>query len=253
MTLNLAVFKCLRFTKQQSFAQGLVEFALVIPVLLVLVSGLIEFGFALIEYMSVQDAVRNAARFASDSAYQTRDSSYNCVATRDFYRQTACLLNIELRTDRPLIKMHDNYTTSNFNDDLLDPTRGDEMVISVFSMLEGYGVTRRFPTEYGELGWSYALDVRAGGMITFTEVVTPTRNEISRFTSTDITNRWKALDQAAGRTTPSTGILLVELHYHYDQKLKAPWITSFVPDPLPIYFYAVMPLVSAEPTPTPRP
>jgi hypothetical protein len=52
---------------------------------------------------------------------------------------------------------------------------------------------------------------------------------------------------------PSTGLVIVELTYTYDQKLKLPWITAFISDPVVLHNYALMPLVSAEPTPTPVP
>jgi Flp pilus assembly protein TadG len=37
--------------------------------LLIVLSGLVEFGFMLNEYLALQDAARNAARFASDGLY----------------------------------------------------------------------------------------------------------------------------------------------------------------------------------------
>jgi len=223
--------------------QGLVETALLLPVILVLFSGVVEFGFLLNEYLTIQDAVRNAARYSSDGLYSARDTLHNCTTTRDFYRQTACLLNQELGRERPLIVMNDNGTPDIYEDDYLDPSRGDDIVVSAFGMLEGVGVSQRFPAEAGESGWSYAQDLPIYGM----------RNHTSRFTTADITSRWLAWESSAGITTPSTGLLIVELFYNYDQKLDLPWITAFVPDPVLFHIYAIMPLVSAEPTPTPRP
>jgi Flp pilus assembly protein TadG len=43
-------------------AQSLVETALLLPVLLLILSGLIEFGFLLNRYLILLDAVRNVAR-----------------------------------------------------------------------------------------------------------------------------------------------------------------------------------------------
>ncbi|MFN2305316.1 MAG: TadE family protein [Anaerolineales bacterium] len=40
--------------------QSMVELALFFPVLLILLSGLIEFGFLLNEYLTLMDAARNA-------------------------------------------------------------------------------------------------------------------------------------------------------------------------------------------------
>ncbi len=46
-------------------AQGLVEFALMIPVFLILVFGIIDFGFGLKAYITVSQAVREGARYGS--------------------------------------------------------------------------------------------------------------------------------------------------------------------------------------------
>jgi len=110
---------------------------------------------------------------------------------------------------------------------VLDPANGDDIVISVFS-IAGASIVR-FPDPDG---WS------AYG------------NQLSNFTTTDIAN-------LVDPTSPSSGVLLVEIFYNYPQMLKLPIFTnsvySIVPDPIPVYVYSVMPISSAEPTPTPRP
>jgi Flp pilus assembly protein TadG len=45
-------------------AQSLVEFALIVPILLILVFGIIDFGMGLRAYISVSSATREGARFA---------------------------------------------------------------------------------------------------------------------------------------------------------------------------------------------
>ncbi len=220
--------------------QSLVEIAIILPVLLMLITSLTEFGFGLLEYLGIQDGVRNAARYASDNAYNSYDNDMDCVTTRDFYRQTACLVNQELRQERPLVHLNDNGTPANFNDDYLDPLHGDDIIVSAFGMLEGTGVTARFPGAYGDQGWSYALDINGQ------------RNAVSAFSSAQVNTFWLNTDTTYGHLTPNTGLVIVEVFYHYDQKLKLPWITAFVPDPLPLHFYTVMSLSSAEPTPTPE-
>jgi hypothetical protein len=234
--------------KKQTRGQSLVEIALILPLILMMLTGLVEFGFGLNEYLGVQDATRNAARYASDGAYNARDASYqNCTNTRDFYRQTACLVNQELRQERPLVHMNDNGTPGNYSDDYLDPLHNDDIIVSAFGILEDVGVSGRFPSEYGEQGWSYALD------LTTYVLGSPHRNATSAFTSAQMNTFWLNTDLSYGHHTPNTGLVLVEVYYHYDQKLKLPWLTAFVPDPIPLHFYTIMTLSSAEPTPTPRP
>jgi hypothetical protein len=234
--------------------QSLVEITLILPLILMLLSGLVEFGFGLNEYLGIQDATRNAARFASDGAYNARDTIMKCqktspsdVVTQDFYRQTACLVNQELRQERPLVHMNDNGTPNDYTDDYLDPTHGDDIIVSTFGILEDTGVSSRFPTEYGEQGWSYALD------LTTHILGSPHRNAVSQFTSAELNTFWLNTDHNSGNSTPSTGLVLVEVFYHYDQKLKLPWLTAFIPDPIPFHFYTIMTLSSVEPTPTPEP
>ncbi len=210
------------FNVLPSKGQGLVETALLLPVLLIVLSGLLEFGFLLNEYLSIQDAVRNAARYASDSDYKSRDNVNDCDQTLDFYRQTACLVNRELNREAPLVS--------------LDLSNGrDDVIISVFSVKGPSGeIAARFPEDVGEAGWSMAEDFVG------------TRNQSSSFSTTEVQAKLRGF-------APNTGYVLVELYYSYDQKLKLPWITAFVPDPILLRPYAVMPNSSAEPTPTDEP
>jgi Flp pilus assembly protein TadG len=207
--------------QEASRGQALIETALILTLLIILVGSIIEFGFMLNSYLAIQDAARNAARFSSDSLYDFRDNNHNCETTQDFYRQTACLVNMELAQARPSVTL--TLTTASV----------DDIIVSAFSiagsdMVFSPTVFQRYPVIFGELGWSAALDF-AGS-----------RHGTSRITRGQIIDR---LDSNA----PSTGFVLVEVISHYDQKLKLPWITVFLPDPFTLYTYALMPLVSAEP------
>jgi len=221
----------------------MVELALLFPILLILLSGLIEFGFLLNEYLTLMDAARNAARFASDGLYYQWDDIRDCNSTRHFYRQTACLVNQELRMEAPLISLNDNGTPvidpvtgarhpENINEDFLDPADGNDIIISAFSFTEGVGITARHPDADG---WSYAIDLDYSS------------DKVSAFTTADVTN------SLVNMNSPNTGYVLVEIYYNYHHKLGLPWITAFVDNPLLLHAYAFMPLTSAEPTPTPIP
>ena len=52
-------------------------------------------------------------------------------------------------------------------------------------------------------------------------------------------------------SAPGSGVLLVEVYYNYPQILKLPVFEQVIPDPILLYTYSIMPLSSAEPTPTP--
>lgn len=209
-------------SKRHSTGQGLVETAILFPILLIVLSGLVEFGFLLNEYLAVQDAARNAARFAADLDYRSSDTITDCASTRDFYRQTTCLVNKELAQERPEIVIN----VGNGHDDV---------IVSAFSIAADTTnltstVAARFPNNQG---WSMALDTPGYNH----------RNQSSQLTTSDV-------DQKLYGTAPSTGFVTVEIFYDYHQKLNLPWITAFLSNPLLLHGYSLMPLVSAEPTPT---
>jgi hypothetical protein len=106
---------------------------------------------------------------------------------------------------------------------VVDAAKGDDVVISFFSV--GNGIYVRYPDDDG---WA------ANNL------------QVSKFTNAEIQSR---LDSSA----PPTGVLLVEIFYHYPQVLKLPIFTVFVRDPMPVYVYSIMPLSAAEPAPTPIP
>jgi Flp pilus assembly protein TadG len=55
----------MRRTIHRQDAQSLVEFALIVPMLLILLFGIVDFGLGLRAYISVASATREGARFAS--------------------------------------------------------------------------------------------------------------------------------------------------------------------------------------------
>ncbi len=201
--------------------QSLVEFVLMLPLFLLIVSGLVEFGFWMLKYSNMVLATRNAARFALDNDYRFIDNrctpartaacADRAVCGRDFYCKTAMIAIDTMNRYAPQIQ--------------LDP-RTDDVVVSVFTLTEGRYVTDRYPNN---AGWSYY------------------GNHRSRFSSADV----QTLLQRQNVNNTSAGYVLVEVYYNYHQVLGLPWLTAFVPDPLPLYSYTFMPLYSAAPTPTP--
>jgi len=64
-----------KFTKHKSAAQGMVEFALVLPILMMLVFGLLEVGRMVFVYMTVITASREAVRYGSATGENISSSS----------------------------------------------------------------------------------------------------------------------------------------------------------------------------------
>lgn len=192
-----------KFKKAQSF----VELAILLPILLMMFSGLVEFGFLLNHYLDLLDGTREAARFASDASPFIQGTYTD---DPNFYKNAAALVD---QTIAPLTLNSDT----------------DDIIISTFGV-GGGRVLSRFPKSLGSP--SLSGEWRRWG------------NHTSEFSNTEIQSRLVS-------GAPSTGIVLVEIFYSYNQVLKLPWITAFVPDPIPVHVYSIMPLVSAEPTPYP--
>ena len=227
----------------------MVEFALMAPILLIILSGLFEFGFIFNHYLAVLDAARNSSRFSSDNWYDIRDLDHSCTDTVDFYRQAACLAVLELSSEHPSINLCLPPGKGTADCPSGDWDKYDDIIISVFSVLRNSplpsaAVIKRFPTEDGcpQYGWSYAADMDPS----HNQCDERTGLHASQFTTADI----KADLQI---NAPSTGFVLVEINNNYNHVLGLPWFTQFVGDPVKLYIYALWPLVSAEPTSTPKP
>lgn len=214
-------------SKRPASGQSLVEFVLLLPVLLIMISGLIEFGFMLNFYLDLIDTAREVARLAADD-----DPVHNDVG------------NFEAS---PLItaEPHDFYyeRMPNATNDLLnragqislDQANGDDLVVSVFATSAGT-VTGRYPPAYTEPGGYPYPGCAQGGENGWRWHC----NQASKFSTTDIEGR---LDS----TAPDTGLVLVEIYYHYEMALALPWITAFVPNPVQLHAYSIMPNSSATP------
>lgn len=200
-----------RKREKKSRGQSLVEFTILLPILIMMLSGLIEFGFMLNYYLDLIDAARESARFAANDD-PIRDNAGNYLDPNPAFYTRAQQVVL------------DSINIGSGGQITLDPA-SDDIVISAFSLMNG-AVDQRFPNGWGENGLN-----RYG-------------NHNSSFSSAEITSR---LDAAA----PATGMVLVELYYDYHMVLALPWITMFVPDTLTLHAYSIMPNVNVEPTPTP--
>lgn len=196
-------------------AQSLVEFAIALPVLFLLLSGVVEFGFALNYYLSLLDATREAARFYSNGDPFLRDSNGDITGDKvDFYTDTAAMVRANL--DPSVVEGNEGYVGRKIELD----SAADDIIVTVYTKDDSDVLS--YPT-----AGPYQMYGHAATM----------------FTTTDIQNAF-----ASG--SPNAGVLVVEVHYNYHQVMKLPWLTPFVPDPFILTAYTMMPLAAAEPVET---
>ena len=145
--------------KSQS-GQSFVELALVVVFLMIFVAGIIEFGFALNNYLNLVDASREAVRYSANFdpflPGCTDHTDPDCL-DGNFFDQTIQL------TEEVLAPV------------TLDSSLGDDIVVSFFSVADGY--YKRYPED--SPGRSRYL------------------NQVSKFTNADIQSR---LDNSAPPT-----------------------------------------------------
>jgi hypothetical protein len=211
--------------KREKRGQSLVELTLIFTILLTLLTGVVEFGNLLNQYITLVDAAREGARFgSSDDPFirttnpfglnanfftnidQIVEGSFNADGTRAFNAKGA-LAPIKLR-----------------------PEMGDDVVISFFSIYNG--TLTRFPTSK-PLGWSYYATQGFTG-------------RSSQFT----TAQMQTMVEQGTASAPDTGMVVVEIFYNYSQILHF-WGFVGIPDPISVHAYAIMPLTAGEPTPIP--
>jgi Flp pilus assembly protein TadG len=202
--------------RKRTTGQSLVEFTILLPVLLILISGLIEFGFMLNYYLDLIDAAREAARWAAgDDPIHDDNTGAFVDPNPNFYTRTQ---QVAL----------DSIDVGSGGQISLDPAT-DDVVISSMSVSGGCVLPlqcKRWPIGTGEVALY--------------------NNHTSDFTTPEII---ALLDPGA----PNTGVVMVEVYYDYHMILGLPWIKLFVPDPVTLYAYSMMPNSAVEPTPTPGP
>ncbi len=197
--------------KRKTKGQSLVEVALTLPILLMLLSGLVELGFMLNYYLSLVDASREVARLFSNYDHEYVDPNTG----NSFYVSAAEQVIVILEPS----DTNDTTRKIKIRENLVDPDKNDdnEIIVSVYSISGGNA------TLLNEHHWS--------------------GRQISHFDETEVNNR------IAG-SAPNSGALVVEIFYTYEEILKLPWM-PMPDNKTMLYAYTFMPQSSSEPTPTP--
>ncbi len=227
------MMKTARSFKMKNKGQSFVELALLLTTLLLLVTGLIEFGNMLNQYINLVDGAREGARYGSN-----QDPFFNATTNADDYTvdpQTSFYTAVDfivegdtnadptIRTSSlsPLFLDRSPEKNPGFRDPTGVAYKRSDLLITVYSVSQG-AILRKWPTWHAY----------------------PGSGQVSQIQNSVVAGQ---LNSGA----PSTGIVLVEIFYNYYQLLKLPFFTAVIADPIPLHAYAFMPLAGSEATPTP--
>ncbi len=218
----------------QPRGQSFIELALVLPVLLILLLGVVEVAFFIGRYLDLLDLTREAARFASvrDPFQTAHNGTRSCSNPEyyDFWFTTSCIFSppqgSTLCTDPNFCNGMNPFV-------YLNPAT-DDVVISVYTV-SGNVVSDVHPKPQGfySLYGNWNKDCQ-GNIVRTTPHFT---REVVQSLLSDY-------------STPNKGFVAVEVYYCHEQMLKLPIFTAFVPDPFQAIAYTIMPLPAAQPTPT---
>ncbi len=240
-------------TREKSRGQSFVELALIIPILLLIVIGVVEVSMFIGRYLDMLDLTREAARFASiRDPFDTEvaaDQDCSTINFFDFYWDTACVFSPPGNSGMCWDPEFCNGLNPYF---LLNPET-DDIVISVYTITaqnpstgDPY-VSNVWPAPNGYWAWSDHDNVTTSNGNWRRNCNGETVRSAPHFTATTI-------QQELSTASPENkGYVAIELYYCYEQVLNIPLFSDFVPNPIQIHVYTLMPLPAAQPTPTPKP
>ena len=205
-------------SRQKSLGQSLVEFGVALPILILLFSGMVEFGFMLNTYLSLQDAVRTAARRYSN---ENPLMKVNGVVEDDITFYEGAAQNVVDALDL------------NAKQIVVDPTR-DNVLISVLTV---------------------RVDEDADPDAIESITRHPEDAEFFRLYSDTSPNSIYGDVEIADYLTSNKsvpvdmGLLIIEVFYSYEGVLHLPWTEPFFSEANPTMLYnsTIIPLVAVKP------
>lgn len=284
---RLHLFKSKQPTRGQSF----LELALVLPVLLLMVMGLIEVAFVISRYLDALDLTREAARFASiRDPFSGLAGDQDCSTKDlfDFYWDTSCIFAPPDAVDCPAkVEVGAGiyrFWCNGLNKYLNFNPATDDVVISAYTIVSirdpntgaslGNTVSQSHPVSSDEWApdavavggrsyyWALSNHLNSG---TYTKV-DRFKQDCSTGVVDDAKTPYYTVQRVANMmgynsgdypnyvtATPapgSSGYIAVEVFYCHQQVLGLPVFTIFVPNPILIHAYTIMPFPAAAPTPT---
>lgn len=223
----------LRKPRNITRAQSMIEFALLLPILIILLLIMVELGFVLNTYLSLLDATRQAARVYSDKQPFNDPVPPATVATDNlvFYSGASDLLIETLDSNSYQIQFDqsagspDNVLVSVIGVDVDLTLNPDPITI----------IRHPDASQYWALN---PASVIAG--------------YTSKYADDQVI---KDIMQKGGSTPVTAGLLIIEVYYGYEGTLQIPGISTFGTligfatdaNPMVLYATSVMPLSAAKP------
>jgi hypothetical protein len=243
--------------RKKSQGQSLLEFAILVPLLVLFILGAAEVTLFIGTYINVVDLTREAARSASvrDSSigpspsYTPNCSNVDPLKVNGFYYDTACIFSP--------IKGSPACTDANFcngfNSTVFFKPDQDDILISGFTVSGTIGndvVTAHYPAA-GPWVWSDndADTTHSDNWQRNCDGTTPNPLPSPYFSNAKI----NAYMSEANTAITEKGFVVVEAYYCYHQVMTVPLVGLLFPDPMKIHVYTIMPLPFADPTATPMP
>jgi len=227
-----------------SRGQSMLEFALFLPVLLILLAGLIEIGAYANVYMLYLDASREGARFGSNV-----DPELTVQHPFDYRTGNPPFPDVTTMTPAELRAVCNNGETTNFYYEVaclafqniplgsLDPSRGDDVVVSVIGVQNG-AIVHRWPLPSHRNPTDHAYHFRGADGDHYCWSLYGVRES-------DLANSDLAGQLRSG--APDTGFVIVEIYHSQDHFTGLFTIGEFIPNPIPFRAYSVFPVSAAEP------
>ena len=261
-------------------AQSFVEFALVLPLLILVLLGVVELTLFIGTYINLLDLTREAARFASNrdpnaAVTPTLRTCTNPTAppaptpasdkALDFFYDTSCIFS-------PLQGSSscgpNDIFCNGFNSTVQLKKNLDDVLIYVFTESNVNGTP-----QITDNSWCKASDAQSGTFDPTSKCPWVWSNNLNDGvnhnnwlhqcgkapTNTTIDrNFYPALIQSylSSNTLMDKAFVVIEVDYCYEQVLNIPILSQFLPNPIVIDTYSIMPLPAAQPTlipPTPIP
>ena len=273
-----------RLSSSERRGQSFLELALVLPILLIMLLGLVEVVIFIGRYLDLLDLTREAARFASvrdpDPSTFTIGLIQDCGNPNyyNFYFSAACVLSppdtndkgkspdtynaelcpLDLNASRTAAGTEASSYCNGLNPYVYINPATDDVVISVFTVTSDRYATTNKTCPTGEDQCVTGMQP-AGGPWALSNNDADTDHNDNWTRNCDgeeiRSEPYYTVDRVNTLLTqndllPGRGFVAIEVYYCYHQVLNIPIFTAFVPNPLQIHAYTIMPLPAAQPTPT---